>query len=91
LQKKLLAAVPVRVTRPAAGRHTGRLLVPLGAAAAVVLAVIVAWPRGRSDNAKLDTEVATIQTDIPHSPRFHKHDPKETDPCNILPPLADWR
>jgi hypothetical protein len=91
LEAKLLAAVPTRARHTAVPRRAGKWCVAVGAIAAVVLAAVVTWPRVRGNNAGPKTEIATIQTNAPQSPRFNRHDSKETDPCNILPPLADWR
>ena len=90
LEGKLLSAIPVRSTQAARRRSSGWVCV-LGAAAVVVLAVVFGRPTSRREAEREGNRVALVQSPAPHFDPFENHDSKETDPCNILPPLSDWQ
>ena len=92
LEARLIAAIP---TRPAvAGAPASRRWrwpVLAGLAAAVAWALFAFWPRSQDSNVAQRPSALKEATPGIKPGSLAAIDPKDFDPCNILPPLPDWR
>jgi hypothetical protein len=90
LESKLLAAIPARFGRTEVRSRSRRWPIAAGALAAAAAAYFLLWPLAHQTDQPTKTKTVAIKSSVPRS-KFHQHDPQETDPCNIFPPLANWR
>ncbi len=92
LEARLIAAIPAHAC-VAKARVSRRWRWHFGAAAATAaaLAVFVLWPRPRDPNlAQRPNAEKNASQGIDSAPN-PSAELKDTDPCNILPPLPEWR
>jgi hypothetical protein len=94
LEAKLIAAIPAvasipQVARPRKWQWSAGAVV---AAAAALVVLFLLLPRGRNPDAA-QRPSAPDNRRLTQSTRgaLAINSLKETDPCNILPPLPDWR
>lgn len=90
LEAKLIRAIPARFDFVPTWSRLLRW--PVAATFAVVcVALVLLWPPARRVAPQVNTKVAANQPAEPRSSLPTDHNPQETNPCNIFPPLADWR
>jgi hypothetical protein len=93
LEAKLTAAIPARFPSRAV-RTLPRWIrwwaAGAGAAAAAAVCLVLIHSQGAPDGARQSGAGPSGAMNI-LSQRFGICDPKETDPCNILPPLSEGR
>ncbi len=103
MEARLIAAIPARPAperpasdRTAAGRTSVRMrriwpwALGAGMAAALVVAVVVSPDRDSDGVARRPGALRRSGGDSAAGV-LRVHIAEETDPCNILPPLPDWR
>lgn len=92
LQSKLVAAIPARSAAPArAAPAIARWATATGALAAAALMALLFLPQGDKASVVQKPQATTDRSTASNTSPFTDHNPQETDPCNILPPLGDWR
>jgi len=94
LQDKLIAGIVVPVNEPVVRRAQQRLRrLSVYSAAAVALVAICCmflWPKRDAESVR-PTSVAKTKNADRAMTVLVSVQPKDIDPCNILPPLPDWR
>jgi hypothetical protein len=92
LEGRLIAAIPRQLTVARPERHTAWrrswLVVGTAAAVAVAASVVISVREDNDDPQRNDLAAAGIPSDVLAIRDIHS---KEIDPCNILPPIRDWR
>jgi len=88
LADRLIAKIPTGRAAPRDAMPWRWVAVPLVAAAALLI-VLLPQPRARDMARRVRS--TTITTSKPDTDVIVRSYTKETDPCNILPPLPDWR
>lgn len=92
LQAKLVAAIPARSTAPARAAPTiARWAMATGALAAAALIALLFSQRGEQGGVAQMPQAITARSTARNASSLIDHKHQETDPCNILPPLGDWR
>ena len=88
LEASLIAAIPAPrvIAREKRQWQSVRRLAVVGVAATVV--GIAVWLIGQERGDPQSVAVSQSEAAVVAAPTIQS---KETDPCNILPPLADWR
>ncbi|NLE62125.1 MAG: hypothetical protein GX616_27525 [Planctomycetes bacterium] len=92
LEAKLIAAIPAAA--PARRRNraaTWRWAAGVGLAAAAALALVVLLSHRHEPDRRRSPVVSDGRAESTPSGLLASSDPKETDPCDILPPLPEWR
>jgi hypothetical protein len=92
LEARLIAAFPARSALPVArAARRWRWAVAAAVAAAAAVACFMLWPRTREPDVTQRSSIPEERGPGIEPGSLAVIDPKDFDPCNILPPLPDWR